>query len=192
MKNALLIGAFFCVVIAWSQEQKNLIKLDSTWGKEAFAFPINFAPTINYTGFAEVRFPPKGWIHPQHAFFWTYTYVWSINYDEKITANQLKKDVETYFDGLNDVRENHNLDQKASATITQIKNKKSTTFFEGKIDTYDHFATHKRIILNVKIKSRFCKKTKKTVLHFTFSPKEYTHEVWKTLNNINLNDGICN
>jgi hypothetical protein len=92
---------------------------------------------------------------------------------------------------LNDVRENHNLHQKASATITHIKKKKSTIFFEGKINTYDHFATKKRIILNVKIESHFCKSTKKTVLFFKFSPKEYTHEVWETFDKIELREGFC-
>ncbi|MDP5093678.1 MAG: hypothetical protein NWQ17_10220, partial [Polaribacter sp.] len=173
------------------EEHTNLIKLDSTWGQEIFPFPINFARGINYRGIAEVRFPPKGWIHPEHEFFWSYTYVWSINYDEKITANQLKKDLETYFDGLNDVRENNNFDQKATANIIKVKQKNSVLFFEGKVDTYDHFATHKRLILNVKIKSHFCKKIKKTVLLFTFSPKIFTHKVWETLDEIELVDGVC-
>lgn len=196
MKNK--IKVVFSIFLFWTffsfgqNITVNLIKVDSTWAKEAFEFPINFAQSINYKGVAEIRFPPKGWIHPEHPFFWSYTYVWSIDYREPFTANQLKKDLETYFDGLNEVRENHNLHQKASATITLIKKKKSTTFFEGKIDTYDHFATNKRIILNVKIESHFCNETKKTVLFFKFSPKEYTHEVWETLDKIELNDEICN
>lgn len=194
MKKILLfLMMIFCSNISFGQKTENatLIKLDSTWGKEAFEFPINFAQSINYKGIAEVRFPPKGWIQPEHPFFWSYTYVWSINYDEKITAEQLEKDLVTYFDGLNEVCKDINLSQKASAKITKVKQKNSVLFFEGKVDTYDHFATHKRLILNVKIKSRFCKKTKKTVLLFTFSPKIFTHKVWKTLDEIELNDGFC-
>ena len=63
----------FCTFFSFGQktETKNLIKLDSTWGQEIFPFPINFAKGINYTGIAEVRFPPKGWIHPEHPFFWS-------------------------------------------------------------------------------------------------------------------------
>ena len=179
---------------SFSQEIKkeNLIKLDSTWGKEMFPFPIRFAKNINYTGIAEVRFPPKGWRTPEDIFFWSYTYAWSINFNEKIIAKTLATDLEKYFDGLNDVRENNNTEQKATATITKIKRKKSITFFEGKVATYDHFATNKRFILNVKIESHFCKKKKRTVILFKFSPKAFHHEVWETMNKIELVENFCN
>ncbi|QOD59867.1 hypothetical protein H9I45_10955 [Polaribacter haliotis] len=192
-KSILILFTLFISVSAFSQETEteNLIKLDSTWGKEMFPFPIRFAKNINYTGVAEVRFPPKGWRTPEHTLFWSYTYVWSINFDEKITAKQLKQDLEKYFDGLNDVRDNHNIEQKATATIQRINKKKSTTFFEGKVDTYDHFATNKRIVLNVKIESNYCKKTQKTVILFKFSPKEFKHKVWETLNDIELVNKFC-
>lgn len=193
MKKLLLIILFFFSIFTFSQktEKENLIKLDSTWGKEIFPFPIRFAKNINYTGVAEVRFPPKGWRTPKHTFFWSYTYVWSISFDEKVTAKQLKSDLEKYFDGLNDVRKDNNIEQKATAEIKKIKRKKTTTFFEGKVDTYDHFATNKRFILNVKIESHFCKKQQKTVILFKFSPKEFTHKVWKTMDEIELVDGFC-
>ncbi|AOW18006.1 hypothetical protein LPB03_11315 [Polaribacter vadi] len=193
MKNLLFRIILFCSVFVFGQntEKENLIKLDSTWGKEVFPFPIGFAQNIEYMGVAEVRFPPKGWRTPEHTFFWSYTYVWSIYFDKKITAKQLKSDLEKYFDGLNNVTENHNLDQKASAIITKIKKNKHTTFFEGKVFTFDHFATNKRFVLNVKIESNFCKEAQKTVILFKFSPKKFNHEVWKTLDEIELNDDFC-
>lgn len=183
----------FCTFFSFGQkiEIKNLIKLDSTWGQEIFPFPISFAQNINYKGIAEVRFPPKGWRTPEHPFFWSYTHAWSIDLDKNPTAKQLEADLETYFDGLNNVTEKNNLDQKASATISKIKQKNSTIYFEGKVDTFDHFATNKRFILNVKIESHFCIKTQKTVLLFTFSPKIFSHKVWETLDKIELVDGVC-
>lgn len=193
-ENIVIVSVFFfCSIFIFGQntEKENLIKLDSTWGKEVFPFPISFVQNIKYTGVAEVRFPPKGWITPEHPFFWSYTYVWSIYFEKKITAKQLKSDLEKYFDGLNNVTENNNLDQKATATITKIKNKKHTVFFEGKVATYDHFATNKRIILNVKIESNFCKESQKTVLLFKFSPKKFNHDVWETLNEIELLENFC-
>ena len=193
MKNLLFRIILFCSVFVFGQntEKENLIKLDSTWGKEVFPFPIGFAQNIEYVGVAEVRFPPKGWRTPEHTFFWSYTYVWSIYFDKKITAKQLKSDLEKYFDGLNNVTENHNLNQKASAIISKIKKNKHTTFFEGKVFTFDHFATNKRFVLNVKIESNFCKEAQKTVILFKFSPKKINHEVWKTLDEIELNDDFC-
>lgn len=71
MKNiTLILVLLFCSIFAFAQntEKENLIKLDSIWGKEVFPFPIAFAQNIKYTGIAEVRFPPKGWINPEHPF----------------------------------------------------------------------------------------------------------------------------
>lgn len=189
----LILLFLFSVVSALGQnvETENLIKLDSTWGKEVFPFPINFAKNINYEGIAEVRFPPKGWRNPEHPFFWSYTFVWKINLNRKITAKELTLDLETYFDGLNDVREDNNIDQQATATITKIKEDKLTSFFEGKVDTFDHFATNKRFVLNVKIESRFCETTQKTVILFKFSPKDFEHKVWENLNDIELVKNHC-
>jgi hypothetical protein len=109
-----------------------------------------------------------------------------------MTTKELEIDLVKYFNSLNKVDIKDATDKrKASVIITEIKTTKSTTFFEGKVHTFDRFATNKRFTLNVKIESHFCKKTKKTVLLFTFSPKEFTNEVWKTLDDIDLIDGFC-
>lgn len=189
-KTLFVITLFFTVFVFGQKNEFNLIKLDSTWGQEVLRFP---ARDMNYIGVGEVRFPPKGWIKPEHTFFWSYTYAWSINVNRKIPESELKLDLEKYFNSLNRVDVNNKTDnRKTSATITKIKRKKRTTYYEGKVNTYDRFATNKRFTLNVKIESQFCKKTEKTVLLFTFSPKEFTHKVWKTLNKIELERGICN
>ncbi len=190
-KSTLIIAILFSSIFAFGQEKNefNLIKLDSTWGQEVLRFP---ARDMDYIGVGEVRFPPKGWIHPEHIFFWSYTYSWSINLNKKITAEELQTDLEKYFNSLNKVDINDKTDKRiATATITETKTKKSTTYFEGKVETYDRFATNKRFVLNVKTESYLCEKTQKTILLFTFSPKEFTHEVWETLNAIELVDGFC-
>jgi gamma-glutamylcyclotransferase (GGCT)/AIG2-like uncharacterized protein YtfP len=148
------------------------------------------ARDMEYLGVGEVRFPPKGWIKPEHTFYWSYTYAWSINLNKKISTEELEIDLVKYFNSLNHVDDNYD-HRKATATITEIKTKKSTTYFEGKVDTYDRFATNKRFVLNVKIESHLCEKTNKTVLLFTFSPKEFTHEVWETLDKIELEKEVC-
>ena len=191
-KNILLVSILlFCSFFSFGQlkNEFNLIQLDSTWGQEVLRFP---ARDMDYKGVGEVRFPPKGWIDPEHTFFWSYTYAWSINLNEKITTKELEVDLVKYFNSLNKVDINDEKDKRlASSTITEIKTEKQTTFFEGFVKTYDRFATNKRFTLNVKIESHFCKETEKTVLLFTFSPKEFTHEVWQTLDKIKLIDGFC-
>ena len=58
MKNLLFRIILFCSVFVFGQntEKESLIKLDTTWGKEVFPFPIGFAQNIEYVGVAEVRF----------------------------------------------------------------------------------------------------------------------------------------
>jgi hypothetical protein len=187
-KSTLLLLLLFCSFFTFGQtDEFNLIKLDSTWGQEVLRFP---ARDMDYIGVGDIRFPPKGWRQPEHTFFWSYTYAWSINLNEKITTEELEIDLVKYFNSLNHVDENND-NRKATATITEIKTEKSTTYFEGKVHTDDRFATNKRFTLNVKIESHYCKKEQKTVLLFTFSPKEFTHEVWKTLNKIELEKEVC-
>lgn len=180
----------FCSIFTFGQnEEFNLIQLDSTWGQEVLRFP---ARDMDYIGVGEVRFPPKGWINPEHTFYWSYTYAWSINLNEKVTTKELEIDLVKYFNSLNNIALNDKTNpRKASAKVIEIKAEKSTTFFEGKVHTFDRFATNKNFTLNVKIESHFCMKTQKTVLLFTFSPKEFTHKVWETLDDIELIKGFC-
>ena len=191
MKNKIVLSIFLiCSAFTFGQnEEFNLIKLDSTWGQEVLRFP---ARNMDYIGVGDIRFPPKGWINPEHTFFWSYTYAWSINVNRKIPTTELEIDLVKYFNSLNKVDVNDKTDKRiATATIIKKKRKKTTTFFEGKVATFDRFATNKRFVLNVKIESNYCKKTKKTVLLFTFSPKDFKHEVWETLDTIKLNKTFC-
>ena len=189
-KSILTFAILFCAVFTFGQKNEfSLIKLDSTWGQEVLRFP---ARDMDYIGVGEVRFPPKGWIQPEHTFFWSYTYAWSINLNKKIAAKELEIDLVKYFNSLNKVDVHDITDKrKATATIIKTRRKNSTTFFEGKVHTYDRFATNQQFTLNVKIESHFCRKKQKTVILFTFSPKEFTHSVWETLNDIALIDGFC-
>ena len=190
-KSNLILLLFFYSFFTFGQKNEfNLIKLDSTWGQEVIRFP---ARDMDYVGVGDIRFPPQGWIKPEHTFFWSYTYAWSINVNRKIPESELELDLEKYFNSLNKVDVNNKNDaRKAISKITKTKREKAVTYYEGKVHTFDRFATNKRFTLNVKIKSHFCKKEKKTVLLFTFSPKEFTHKVWQTLDKIELEKGICN
>ena len=193
MKNkiiALVSLLLICSLTTFGQKNEfNLIKLDSTWGQEVLRFP---ARNMDYIGVGEVRFPPKGWIEPDHTFFWSYTYAWSINLNRKITEEELEIDLVKYFNSLNKVDTVATTDKRrASAKVTKTKRNKSTTFFKGYVKTYDRFATNDLITLNVLIESRYCEKEKRTVILFKFSPKEFEHKVWRTLNEIKLYSNVC-
>jgi hypothetical protein len=140
----------------------------------------------------EVRFPPKGWIKPENTFFWSYTYAWSINLNSEITEKELELDLVKYFNSLNKVEmDDSTNNRKASSKVTKTKRNKSTSFFKGYVKTYDRFATNDLITLNVLIESSYCEKEKKTVILFKFSPKEFEHKVWKTLNEVKLFSDVC-
>ncbi|CAL2102030.1 conserved protein of unknown function [Tenacibaculum sp. 190130A14a] len=175
------------------ETSKNLIQLDTSWAKEDFPFPIRFAKNIHYKGIAEVRFPPKGWRDPKHPNFWSYTFAWNLDHSKRIDAQELMSNLEKYFDGLNGVGVNKNMDaHKAVVHLTEIKNSESTNLFIGSIKTFDRFATHKPIKLKVFIETTYCKVKQKTMLFFKLSPKPFEHETWNMLGKIKLNRPECN
>ena len=67
-KTTIILFLLFSVFVFGQKNEFNLIKLDSTWGQEVLRFP---ARDMDYIGVGEVRFPPKGWIQPEHTFFWS-------------------------------------------------------------------------------------------------------------------------
>jgi hypothetical protein len=190
MKKLVLIISLLFTFFAFGQKNEfNLIALDSTWGQEVLRFP---ARSMDYTGVGEVRFPPKGWIQPEHKNFWSYTYAWSINVNRKITEKELALDLVKYFNSLNKIEmDDRKNNRYSSATITKAERKNSITSFTGKVKIFDRFATNKQITLNVKIESHYCKKKKRTVILFKFSPKEFKHKTWEMLEKVKLHTNLC-
>lgn len=182
---------FLCTAPMFAQhtEEVHLIDLDSTWGKEIFPFPIGFAQDINYQGVEEARFPPEGWSDENHQNFWSYAFAWDINLNKKITEKELASDIEKYFNGL--VGEDVIKGFKASALFSEVESNHTTSFFKGKVKTYDRFTTKKPITLYVLVDSYYCEKEKRSVILFRFSPKDFKHEVWKMLKNVALTKPIC-
>ncbi len=190
MKKIILLLITICSINTFGQKSEfNLIDLDTTWGKEVIHFPVR---NMNYNGTGEVRFPPKGWIKPKHDNFWSYTYAWSINVNREIPKKELAIDLVKYFNSLNHI-DMSDIENKhySSATVTKIKQNKTTTFFKGQVNIFDRFATNKMITLHVKIERFYCKKKQKTNLLFKFSPKEFKHQTWKMLQKVKLHTDLC-
>ncbi len=191
MKKLILL-CIICSINTFGQKSEfNLIDLDSTWGQEVIRFP---ARHMDYVGVGEVRFPPKrGWIKPEHPFFWSYTYAWSINVNREIPVKELEIDLVKYFNNLNKVDMNAKTDKRySSAEVVKQLQEKKVTYFKGFVKIFDRFATNKMITLNVLIESHYCKNDKKTIVLFKFSPKEFTHKTWAMLNEIKLHSYLCN
>jgi len=175
--------------IKLKKNEFDLIDLDATWGKEVLRFP---ARNMDYYGVGEVRFPPKGWRNPKHNNFWSYMYAWSIDVARKIPKKELEIDLVKYFNSLNHINMNDVKNKHYSlATVKKINQKGTTTFYRGTVKIFDRFATHTMISLNVFIESHYCKRKKKTILLFKFSPKGFKHQTWKMLEKIKLNADFC-
>ena len=190
MKKLLLITSLFFTIFTFGQKNEfNLIKLDSTWGQEVLRFP---ARSMDYVGVGEVRFPPKGWIKPNHPNFWSYTYAWKINVNRNIPKIELELDLIKYFNSLNRIEMNATTNKKySSAKVTKIRKVKNATYYRGSVKILDRFATNKMITLHIKVESHYCKKEKNTVLLFKFSPKKFKHKTWEMLEKVKLVSDVC-
>jgi hypothetical protein len=195
MKKLVLIVFLMFSVFSFTQKKEtiNLIKADSTWGKEIIKVPFWFAPKINYNGYEDIRFA-KGWEDIESDGFWVLAFAWDINLKTKPTTKFFEKNLKLYYDGLMKVvNEDEKITiPKTKARFKERKSKKGTTFFTGIVKTYDAFTTKKVIKLYVKIESIYCEKTKNYLPLFKFSPKKFKHKTWKNLNNIKFQNQICN
>lgn len=194
-KSILTLLVFLCSINTFGQKNKevNLIQADSTWGKEIIKIPFWFAPKINYQGNEDIRFA-KGWEDKESPGFWALAFAWDMNLMTKPTAEFFEDNLKLYYDGLMKVvNEDTKLKiQKTKATFSERKTKKGITYFKGIVETYDAFTTKKMITLNVTIENHYCKKTKKYIPFFRFSPKDFTHKIWTELQKLKLQKNICN
>ncbi|WP_290700951.1 hypothetical protein [Lacinutrix sp.] len=160
-----------------------LLDIDEPWRSERLTFPIRFAPSLDYKGIEEVRFA-EGWSSPDSDEFWTYTFLWYLDEDPKVTANIIEDDIEAYFNGL------MNLVGKGSdipdANVVFVKDANTTNTYIGKAKIFDAFFNKDIQELNIKAIVNYCSKTNKHTVLFTFSPKEFDHNIWKTLDTISL------
>ena len=173
-------------------EKVSLLKTDSTWGKEVFTFPLRFAKEIKYEGFEEAHFP-KGWIKEESPEFWSYAFVWYINLQEELTAKEIEKSIQIYFDGLmiSVNKEEGKTLLKTTAKISKIEASNGVSNFSGTVLIYDSFVTKKPLLLNVHIEKKDCKSNKKSLVLFRFSPKNYKHNIWEMLRKITFRADSC-
>jgi hypothetical protein len=184
---------FSLALMGQENERPDIIRLDSTWGRENFTFPLGFARDIQYQGFEEARFP-KGWNDTQSPYFWTYTFAWNIAHDSMLTAQELENDMQYYFDGVMSLEIERKSDSTIANTSALFLLKESTSnhsAFIGKVQTWDHFTTKKPISLYVEVDQHYCKEQKKVVILFRFSPKKFDHDIWNTMSAITLHDNAC-
>ena len=195
-ENIVLISILlFCSIFTFGQKKENvnLIKADSTWGKEIIKVPFWFATEIEYKGFEDIRFA-KGWEDIESDGFWVLAFAWDINLKTKPNAKFFEDNLKLYYDGLMKVvNEDEAISiPKTAALFAEGKTKNRISNFTGIVKTYDAFTTKKIINLYVTIESYYCKKTDRYIPFFRFSPKEFSDISWENLNAVKLQNNMCN
>jgi len=156
------------------------------WRTEVIPFPLGFAPELSYTGLEDIRFAP-GMFKAEAEDHFSYTFLWWINNDAKLTLQVLERDMHLYFKGLIDVvAKEKKMDINAVSHKASFKAgpKGGAYDFVGTVATLDPFATEKPITLNVKIKSTRCKGEDKLAVLFELSPQAYTAPIWPQLQKV--------
>ncbi|MEP0263480.1 hypothetical protein [Dokdonia sp.] len=186
MKFLFIFSILFTIHTSYAQNEELLLTIDEPWRSERLEFPIAFAPSLEYNGVEEVRFA-KGWSNPDSEEFWTYTFLWYLNEDPKITADVIEDDIEAYFNGLMElVGKGNGLTDLPKANVVFVKDSDENNSFVGKAKIFDAFFSKDIQELNIKAVSDYCSEKEKYTVLFTFSPKEYNHTIWKTLDGITL------
>ncbi len=173
-------------------EKISILITEDTWRKEVFTFPLRFAKDIKYEGFEEAHFP-KGWIKEESPEFWSYAFVWNVNLIEELTAKELENNLQIYFDGLM-ISVNKEKGKTLPNTIVKIsktEDSNNISRFSGIVNIFDAFVTKKPLLLNVRVEKKDCKQTKKSFVLFRFSPKEFNHTIWNTLEKVTLQANFC-
>lgn len=193
IKTVLILFIFtISSLITIGQESESVLSAPDNWKSEIIPFPLGFAQEIDFVGFEDLRFAPN-WTDSTSQEFWTYTFVWYIEKGPAMTENKLTETFNMYYDGLMGVDQNNETDNASSIKLdkTQCSFIKTNDGFTGKMRVYDRFFTKDYMTLNIKVKETFCPEMNKQIILCDISPKEFSHEVWKIFDEVEL-DVICN
>jgi hypothetical protein len=155
------------------------------WRRETFTFPIEFAPELKHQGLEELRFSP-GMFKPNKPDFFGYAWVWWLDGKTSWTAPQLGRELELYFAGLARDVDGKGFAASGVHVRSQLRGRAGGTGtrqgFAGTVDTYEPFATHAAIRLNVHVRVFDC--PGHTVALFQVSPRRPGAKPWKKLDEL--------
>ena len=180
--------------ITFSQDLKdiNLLSTEDSWRKEAFAFPVPFAPEIDLQGLADVRFT-KGWSDADSPHFWSYAFAWYLTDGKKLSEHDLESYLQEYFDGLMKVvNKDKTLEVPLTNALLSATNKvKGQNDYKGKIKFYDAFFTQEMLTLHIKAEYKFCKEHDRNIYFFKLSPQTFENDAWLHIDKTQLRDNLC-
>jgi hypothetical protein len=196
MKHILIIILCFTSLTGYAQENFDGHKWEAPyhlpipkdWGVERFLIPIGFAPQIPYKGVEDIRFTP-GWAKTTSDEYWTYAFLWYLEGSVKTTAQIIEENLKAYYTGLFKVNTDSSklANEKIIPVTTSFKKvttgKGDIATYQGTIEMMDYMQ-RKPITLHCIVRWKFCVEEKKNFLFYELSPKPFSHNNWKNLDQL--------
>ncbi len=201
MKNVVILILCLTSLSIYGQENKEFdghkweapydLPIPKDWTIERFLVPPSFAPTIQYKGVEDIRFTP-GWSKIESNEYWSYAFLWFLDGARTFDSKTLENNLTAYYTGLFDINTDKSkidttklIPVKVSISTKKTENDDHETF-DGVVKMNDYM-TKEPISLNLIIHIKSCKEQNKTFVFFELSPKPYSDNVWKNLNQLWLN-----
>lgn len=152
-----------------------------------YPFPLPWAPSIERKGLEDLAFAP-GFDDTNSPEYHSYLIVWWLDGKQVLTANELEKDMVTYFRGLAEQRGRNNKFTpdltKVTASYRDSDGQRSfggepAKNFAGTVTLYDRHGG--LITLHSEIIASACTKTGNTAVFFSMSKEPRPAPLWKRL-----------
>lgn len=190
-KQLYIITTLFLFGYSLSMAQDDnavILKTPTDWRYEKIDLPLDFAPSINYVGFEELRFAP-GMFDLKAEKYFTYVFVISIEDVIKLPKQKARQLLYDYYRGLCDAlgRSKKISIDTSKINITLKKSDRSNNqvkIYTGKIKYFDTFNNGEEIILNIELETIVLKKSNQSYIIGLVSPKSKDNEIWETLHDI--------
>ncbi len=178
------ISLLFFTQCNTDKSNKNILVFPKEWSGKVIEFPLEFAPSIQYSGTEFTRFAPK-YDHVETTDYFSYIFLWKINENPSLSPKKMESLLEIYFDGLitNQLKKNTPITSQIPKTKAFFERVNDSTYI-GKVLTFDVLYAKKAITLNVMVNYRNCSKENKHLLLFKLSPQHLDHQIWKKLRKI--------
>lgn len=174
------------VTLLNAQDPKPIIlTIPVEWQYEKIDFPLDFAPTIDYEGFEELRFSP-GMFKPKKKDYFTYFFVMSIGNKSTISKAEMQEMLLQYYTGLaQDVAKEKGEDidtsKITSAVLEMLNLDGSNLMYMASIHFIDAFTDNRLVRLNMEIELMKDTENGNLVVFAMVSPQNSQSKVWKSL-----------
>jgi hypothetical protein len=201
MKNLKILILVFSSLNIYGQEVKTEFdghkwqapyhfSIPKDWSIERFLIPISFAPQISYKGVEDIRFAP-GWANEKSEEYWSYAFLWYLDGRPEINSAIIADNLKNYYTGLSkiniDTAKFKALPESLKIVTTSFKDvpteKSDLRTFNGTVEMLD-FMKLKPITLNCIVHLKICPEENKTIVFYELSPRQYSHNIWASLNKL--------